>query len=101
LHGGFDGAVSGHERDFGAGQKFLDLLQEFQARHVGHDHVAEDHVYGLFFEQGEGGFSAIGFKADETQSLTDGHAKFANALLVVDHEQTDAEFFLAERGFAE
>jgi len=46
----------------------------------------------------EGGFSAIGFKADETQSLTDGHAKFANALLVVDHEQTDAEFFLAERG---
>ena len=31
LHRGFDGAVSGHERDFSARQKFLGSLQKFEA----------------------------------------------------------------------
>ncbi len=87
-----------HERDFGAGQKFLDLLQEFETGHVWHDHVAENHVDGLLLEQAEGGFAAIGFEADKTQSLADGHAELADALIVVDYEQADAEFVFGQRG---
>jgi len=58
------------------------------------------HVYGLFFEQGEGGFSAIGFKADEPKPHRRS-CKVCECSARRRHEQTDAEFFLAERGFAE
>ena len=63
--------MSGHERDFGAGQKFLGALQEFEAGHVGHDHIAEDHVNRLLFEQGQSGFAAIGFEADKAQGFAE------------------------------
>ena len=54
------------------GRKLLDLLQEFKARHVRHDHVGEDHVNGLFFEQGQGGLAALGFQAGEAERFADG-----------------------------
>ena len=60
-----------------------------------HDHVAEDHVNRLLFEQGQGGIAALGFEADEAQSFAHGHAELANALLVVDDQQTDAKVFLS------
>jgi hypothetical protein len=65
LDGGLDGAVSGHEGDFGAGQKLLYSLQELEARHVRHHHVTEDHMHRLLFEQSQRGFAAIGFETDE------------------------------------
>ncbi len=40
LHRRLDGTMTGHERDFGARQKFLNSLQKLQARHVWHHHVA-------------------------------------------------------------
>ena len=83
--------MSGHQRDFGARQKFLHLLQKFQARHVRHHHVAENHVHRLLFEQGQRRFAAFRFQADETQGLAHGDAEFADALLVVDDQQADAE----------
>src|SRR6267154_2125633 len=43
---------------------------------------------GLFFEQCQGGVAALRFHADEAQGLAYGHAKFANALLIVDDEQS-------------
>ena len=46
-------------------------------------------------------FAAIGFEADETQSLAHGHTELADALLVVDDQQTDAKVFFRERRFAE
>ena len=58
-----------------------------------HDHVTEDHVHGLFFEQREGGFSTIGFDANEAQGFAYGHAELANGLFVIDNQQPDAEFF--------
>ena len=39
LHGGFDRAMPGHERNLGAGQKLFYFLQELEPRHVRHDHV--------------------------------------------------------------
>ena len=93
LHGGFDRAVSGHERDFGARQKLLHFLQKFQARHVRHDHVGQNHVNGLLFEQRQRRLAAFGFQADKAQSFADRDAEFADALLVVDDQQADAEIF--------
>ena len=94
LHCGLNRAVSGHERDFGAGQKFLDLLQKFEAGHVRHDHVAEDHVHRLLFEQGQRRLAALGFKADESQSFAHGDAELADALLVIDDQAGGREGLL-------
>src|SRR5579859_1989397 len=93
LDGSFNGAVAGHQGNFSARQKLFHPLQKFQARHVGHDHVAKDHVHGLFFEQREGGLATFGFEADKTQGLADRGAEFADGLLVVDDQQTDTELF--------
>ena len=60
-----------------------------------HDHVAEDHMNRLLFEQGQSGLAAIGFEADKAQSFAHGDAELADALLVVDDQQTDAEVFLS------
>ncbi len=99
LHGldrGLDGTVAGHERDFSAGKKFFYFFQKFEARHPRHDHIAEDHVDGLLFEQGQGGFAAIGFETDEAEALADGDAEFADGLLVIDDEEAHAELFPAQ-----
>ena len=56
-----------------------------------HDHVAEHHVNRLLFQQGQSGFAAVGFEADEAQSFADRNAELANALLIVDDQETDAE----------
>ena len=101
LDGGFDGAVAGHERDFGARQKFLHLLQKFQARHVRHDHIGKNHVHRLLFEQGQGRLATIGFQTDEPQRFTHGDAELADALLIVDDEQTDAKVVLTQRQLAQ
>src|SRR5580704_15053613 len=93
LHGGFDGTVAGHDRDFGAGQHLFHFFEELDARHVGHHHVGQDYVRGLFLEQGEGGFATGGFEADETKSLPYGYAQAADALFVVDYQQSDAKVF--------
>ena len=92
--------MAGHERDFDPGQKFFHFLQEFQARHVRHDHVAENHVYGLLFEQREGGIATIGFQANEAQGLTHGDAQLANGLLVIDDQQANAKIFFRHGKFA-
>ncbi len=52
----------------------------------------------LLFEQGQSGLSTIGFKADEAESFAHSDAQLANALLVVDDQQTDAKVFLVELG---
>ncbi len=96
LHGSFDGAVSGHEGDFGARQKFLYSFEEFESRHVRHHHVTQDHVHRLLFEQGQRGFAAIRFETDEAQGFAHGHAELADALFIVDYQQPDTEFFFAE-----
>jgi len=62
---------------------------------VRHDHVGEDHVGGLLFEQGQGGVAAFGLHADEAQRFADRNTEFADALLVVDDEQAGAEVILA------
>ncbi len=94
LHGGFDGAVTSHQRNLGPRQELLYLFQKFQARHVRHHHVAQDHVDGLLLEQCQRRLPALRFQADEAQGLADGDAQFANALLVVDDQQSNAEIFL-------
>ncbi len=63
-----------------------------------HDHVAEDHVNRLLFEQGQSGLAAIGFEADEAQGFAHGDAELADGLLVVDDQETDAEIFLVRAG---
>ncbi len=97
LHGGFDGPVSGHERDLGARQKFFYLFQELKTGHVRHHHVAQDHVYGLLFEKCQRGLAALRFQADKAKGLADGDAEFADTLLVVDDQQANAEIFFAPR----
>jgi hypothetical protein len=47
----------------------------------------------LLFEESKSGLAAISFEADETQGLTHGDAELADALLVVDDQQTNAKFF--------
>ena len=69
LHRGFNGAVASHERDFGAGQELLPSLQEFQARHSRHDHIAQNHVHRLFFQKRKSGLATFGFQTDKAQSL--------------------------------
>jgi hypothetical protein len=69
LHRGFDRSVAGHDGDFDAGVGALGLLQEFDSGHAGHDHVGEDHVDGLFLEQGEGGIAAFGFEAGRSRAI--------------------------------
>ena len=93
LHRGFDRPMAGHHRDFGAGQQLLHLLQKLQAGHVGHDHIGEDHVRGMFFQQSQRGFAAVGFQAGKPQRFAYGHAEFADTLLVIHHQQTDSKVF--------
>jgi hypothetical protein len=63
---------------------------------VRHHHVAEDHVNRLLFEQGQSGIATLGFEADETQGFAHGNAQLANALLVVDNQQSNAKVFPAQ-----
>src|ERR1035441_6021553 len=91
LDGGFDRSVAGHNGDFDAGMGALDLFQEFDSGHARHDHIGEDHVDGLFLEQGEGGGAALGFEAGEAERFADGHAEAADGLLVIDNQQSYAE----------
>ena len=93
LHGGFNGSMAGHERNLGARQKLFYLFQKLQPRHVRHHHVAEDHVHRLLFEKCQRRFPAFGFQADEAERLADGHAEFADTLLVVDDQQSNAKIF--------
>ena len=54
LHGldsGFDRSMTGHDRDLGTRQHLLHLFKKREARHIGHHHVGEDDVRGLFFQQ--------------------------------------------------
>ena len=95
LHRGFDGSVTGHERDLGARQKLFYLLQKLKARHVRHHHVAQDHVHRLLFEKGQRRFSAFRFQADKTEGLAHGDAEFANTLLIVDDQQANAKVIFA------
>src|SRR5579883_889609 len=93
LHGGLDRAVAGHDRDLGAREHLLDLLQELQARHLRHDQVGQDHVGRLFLEPGQSGLAAGGFQAYKAQGLPHGDAQAADALLVVNNQQADAKVF--------
>ena len=93
LDGGFNRAMSGHERDLGAGQKLFHFLKEFQSRHVRHDHVAQDNVYRLLFEKSQCRLATLSFQTHKAESLADGDAEFADALLVIDDQQTDTEIF--------
>src|SRR5208337_2239994 len=83
--------MSGHEGDFDGGEVAFHLLQEFESGHARHHHIREDHMHGLLLEQGEGGVTALGFEAQETERLADGHAQAADGLLVIDNQQSDAE----------
>jgi hypothetical protein len=58
-------------------------------------------VNRLFLEQGQGGLAAVGFETDEPKGFADGDAELADALLVVDDQETDAEVFSIEIGSAE
>jgi hypothetical protein len=58
-------------------------------------------VNRLLFEQDQGGVAAFGFEADETQGLAHGDAELADALLVVDDQETDAKVFAAQSGSAQ
>ena len=49
---------------------------------------------GLFFEQGQGGFAAVGFHADEAQGFAHGHAQLADALLVVNDQEANSQVFV-------
>src|SRR5882724_1200566 len=93
LYRGFHRAVAGHDRDLGAGQHLLHLLEELEARHVRHHHVSEDHVSRLLLQDGEGGFPAGRLKTHKAQSLSYGDAQTANALFVIDNQQTDTKVF--------
>jgi hypothetical protein len=68
---------------------------------VRHNHVAEDYVNGLLLQQRQGGLAAVGLEADEAQSFAHGNAEFADALLIVDDQETDAEVFSIQIGPAE
>jgi hypothetical protein len=92
--------VAGHERDFCAGQKFFYFLEKLKTGHVRHDHVTEDHVNGLLFEQSQSGLAAIGLEADEAQGFAHGDAELADALLVIDDKKADAEVFSIQSGLA-
>src|SRR5258708_2820274 len=99
LHGGLDGTVAGHQSDFGSRQEFFHLFEKLEARHVRHHHVAEDHVDRLLFQQRERGFAAIGFEADESEGFAHGYTQFADALLIIDDQQTNPQLVLAKRRF--
>ena len=90
LHSGFNRTVAGHDGDLAARQKLFHFFQKLNARHVRHNHVGENHVRGLLFEQGQRGFTAIGFHAGIAQRLTHGHTKTTDALLVVNNQQADS-----------
>ena len=55
-------------------------------------------VNRLLFEQSQSGFAAVGFEADEAQRFADGNAELADALLIVDDQETNAEVFPVESG---
>ncbi len=76
--------MAGHDGDFDTRVEALGLFQKFDARHAGHDHVGEHHVHGLFFEQREGGVTALGFEAGEPERFADGDAEAADGLFVID-----------------
>src|ERR1700756_4421342 len=59
-----------------------------------HYHVRKNHVRGLFLEQSQGGLTAFGFLAYKTEPFTHGHAERADALLVIHHQQANAQFFV-------
>ena len=89
FHGldcGFNRAMTGHDRDFGARQQFLYFFQKLQSRHLRHDHVGEDHVGGLFFQQPQCRFSAVRLGAEEAKRLPYRHAQLADALLVIHYQ---------------
>ena len=54
----------------------------------------------LLLEQGQSGFAAVGFEADEAQRLADRNAELADALLIVDDQETNAKVFPVESGLA-
>ena len=85
--------MAGHDRDFRVRKLLLHFLQEFEAGHVRHDQVGEHHVHGMAFHQRQRGFAAVRFHAGKTQRFAYGHAKFADTLLVIHHQETDSEVF--------
>jgi hypothetical protein len=81
--------VAGHDGNLAARKQLLHLLQKFEAGHIGHNHIGENHVRGLLFEQGQRGLAAVGFHTGKTQRLTDSHAQPADTLLIIDNQQAN------------
>ena len=90
LHSGFNGAMASHHRNLAARQEFLHFLQKLKSGHVRHNHVRENHVRGLFFKQSERGLAAVSFHAGIAEGFPHSHAQTADALLIVNDQQTNA-----------
>jgi len=63
-----------HDGDLGTWQHLLHFFKKCEARHIGHHHVGENDVRGLFFEQGQCGLTAVSFHANEPEGFAHGHA---------------------------
>jgi hypothetical protein len=72
-----------------AGEECFDLAQEFYAGLIGQLEIGQHQVGGFGVEARNGSFGAFRFGASEAKGGTDGHAQAADALLVIDDEETD------------
>src|SRR6185369_11745826 len=77
--------------DLGFRQHLLDRSQELQSGHLRHAQIDEDNVGRVAVKELQRGFRALCFIAGEAQAGADGHAKFTNALLVIDDQEMNTK----------
>src|SRR5262249_54037558 len=89
VHGGFDGAVAGHDSDFRAGKKRFGLAEQLDARLSGKLQVGENEIGCFLFDPRQRDFRTFSLGAGVTERAADRHAKLTDALLVIHHQQTN------------
>ena len=86
LDGEILGAVGGHQHDRDAGEMPRDLRHQLEAVDPRHAQVAQDHVDGVLFDAGEGGFTAIRCHHRVALSEKDQLEALSQRLVVVDDQ---------------
>ena len=97
LHGGFDGAMAGHDGDFAAGKPLLDFSRNSRPDICGITRSVRIMCAGCSSSRASAASPVFGFHASEAHGFGDGHAKAANACFVVHHQETNSEMIRSLR----
>src|SRR6266850_1968836 len=97
IHGGFDRPMSRHDGNFCTWRKRFRLPQQLHTRLARQFQIRENQIRRFLFDSCDRGFRAFCFAAGVSQRSADGHAQFANALLIVHHQKP--RFYRIAHGF--